>query len=66
MSEHFAEILKRIPPQRSTDYAYKMGYDCGANGPNLTNCGFAIFSTSENTREWERGKRDADAIKGAK
>lgn len=37
-------------------YAYKMGVDCSKNGANETNCNFLIFSTLENTKEWERGK----------
>jgi hypothetical protein len=44
-------------------YAYKMGYDCGLHGSNLTNCSFRIFSTKENTKEWERGKKEAERIK---
>jgi len=44
-------------------YAYKMGYDCGLNGANETNCNFGIFSTPENTKLWEEGKKDADKVK---
>lgn len=51
------------PPKRNEAYAYQMGYDCGLNGSNLTNCSFAIFSTPENTKEWERGKKDAELSK---
>ena len=40
-------------------YAYRMGFDCGRNGPNTENCHFLIFSTQQNTKEWERGKEDA-------
>lgn len=47
--------------KRSTDDAYRAGYDCGKNGVNTTNCHFGIFSTPENTKAWERGKADADA-----
>lgn len=43
--------------------AYKLGYDCGYNGSNLTNCNFLIFSTPENTKEWERGKKDGEQVK---
>ena len=40
-------------------YAYKMGFDCGKNGANTTNCNFSIFNSEDNTKEWERGKTDA-------
>lgn len=40
-------------------YAEEMGYDCGLNGPNETNCHFAIFSSPEFTRAWDRGKAKA-------
>ncbi len=42
---------------------YEWGWDCAMRGPNITNCHFSIFSTRENTAEWERGKRDGDAHK---
>jgi ribosome modulation factor len=45
------------------EYAYQMGYDCGINGANTTNCSFAIFSDHAFTKEWERGKRNAEKIK---
>jgi hypothetical protein len=51
-------IKSLIPPKRNSNYAYKMGYDCAKNGANETNCHFPIFSSPENTKEWERGKRD--------
>ena len=35
------------------DYAYKMGLDCVMNGPNTTNCNFAIFAKPE----WSIKKR---------
>lgn len=47
----------------NTERAYQFGYDCGLNGATLTNSSFGIFSTPENTREWERGKREGEAIK---
>jgi ribosome modulation factor len=54
------DLLKRLLniPKRNEEYAYQMGYDCGINGANTTNCNLAIFSCVENTREWERGNRD--------
>ena len=39
-------------------YAYEMGVDCATSGANTTNCNFSIFTSKENTAEWERGKRD--------
>ena len=53
------ELVKNvIPPKRSEEYAYKMGVDCAKNGANTTNCHFSIFSSSENTRAWEKGEKD--------
>lgn len=40
--------------------AYEMGYDCGKNGPNETNCHFTLFSSVNKTKAWELGKRDAE------
>ena len=40
-----------------------MGYDCGINGANTTNCSFALFSKPEYTDAWERGKKLADEKK---
>lgn len=47
---------------KDATYAYKMGYDCGMNGASLTNSNYAIFSCPENTSEWERGKREGEAM----
>lgn len=44
--------------KRDADYAYEMGKDCAINGANETNCHFSIFSTPENTKAWEKGKRE--------
>ena len=53
------ELIKAlIPPKRSEEYAYKMGKDCAKNGANTTNCHFSIFSSKENTKAWEKGKKD--------
>lgn len=51
--------LKIDLPQRSEDYAYKMGYDCEMNGANLTNCHFTIFSSKANMRAWENGREQS-------
>ena len=39
---------------------YWKGYDCGKNGANIENCHYSLFSTPENTKAWERGKKDAE------
>jgi len=54
-----------VDKQAELEHAYQMGYDCGKNGPNTTNCHFVIFSRSEKTRAWERGKRDAEKARPA-
>jgi len=54
-------VSKLVVPKRTKNYAYRMGYRCGVNGADETNCHFSIFSTPENTKEWERGKNDAEA-----
>ena len=40
--------------------AYRRGWECGEHGPDMFNCHFSIFATKENTKAWERGKRDAE------
>jgi len=45
-------------PERSKDYAYKMGFDSSVNGANTANCHFSIFSTIETTKAWEDGVKD--------
>lgn len=42
-------------------HCYRLGYDCGKNGASATNRHFAAFATTEKTKEWERGKADAEA-----
>lgn len=41
---------------------YEAGYDAGENGASMRNCHFGFFSTPERTKEWERGKAEAEAI----
>lgn len=53
-------LIEMTPPKVDSDHAYKMGYDCGINGANKTNCHFSIFSSPENTKAWEKGKSDAE------
>jgi len=48
-------VVGLLPPLRDKRYAYRMGFDAGKNGANTTNCAFSIFSSKENTHEWERG-----------
>ena len=54
------KVFKGITPSenKTKQYAYEMGKDCALNGANVTNCNFSIFSSSENTKTWEDGKRD--------
>ena len=42
--------------------AFEMGYDCGVNGANTTNCHFGLFSSPEMTKAWEEGKNRANKI----
>lgn len=49
----FKSIFRRLEVQRGSCYA--KGWDAAVNGPNEDNCHFSIFSTPENTREWEAG-----------
>ena len=55
------KLIKKILdiPRVERSEAYQMGHDCGLNGPNEKNCHFSIFSSRENTKEWERGKEQS-------
>ncbi len=55
--------FKNLGPKRSKEYAYKMGLDCALNGVNGKNCSFTIFSSAENTKAWEDGKRSGEKHK---
>jgi hypothetical protein len=44
---------------------YQAGFDCGRNGPNMSNCDFRHFATPEMTEHWKRGKRDAERERGS-
>ena len=59
-NEKLAETIKKLGsiPKRDKQYAYKMGKDCGKNGPTIKNCHFSIFSSKENGEEWQRGLRE--------
>lgn len=48
-------------PAKGVSQEYLAGYDSGVNGPNETNCNFRLFATPEQTKEWERGRFDADS-----
>jgi len=54
------DIEKLIPPERTEEYAYKMGFDCAVNGANTTNCHFSIFASKDKTKAWETGKQDGE------
>ncbi len=55
----FEAIRSLIPPKRSADYAYQMGWDCEINGATEENCHFSIFSSQENAAAWNAGRRAA-------
>jgi hypothetical protein len=44
----------------ATTPEYLAGFDCGKNGPNISNCHFHNFATPEMTKRWEHGKSDAE------
>lgn len=46
-------------PKVNEGQAYRLGYDCGFNGPTEENCHFSIFMKWQNTRSWEKGVQDA-------
>lgn len=54
------KIAIRIPPTVKPAQAYEYGVECGELGATVENCHFSIFSTPENTKEWERGKADGE------
>lgn len=64
-NEKMAETIKKLAdiPKRDKQYAYKMGKDCGKNGPTIKNCHFSIFSSRENSEEWLRGLRETSESK---
>jgi len=52
--------FKNLGPKRSKKYAHKMGFDCAVNGANGKNCSLTIFSSAENTKAWEDGKKTGE------
>jgi ribosome modulation factor len=60
------ENLVREMPTRNEKIAYAIGYDCGMNGADEKNCHFSIFSSQENTKAWEAGKKQAEIDKAKK
>lgn len=57
------EKINSIQNNMKNTKSYQMGYDAGMNGSNTTNSNFSIFSTPEKTKEWERGKKQAEIDK---
>ena len=49
----------KIPHKVTKEKAFKMGYDCGKNGPNTTKCHFSVFGSIELRKEWEKGNKKA-------
>ena len=56
------EFRNLIPEKMFPNEAYQLGYDCGLNGVSDENCHFSIFSSRDNTKQWEKGKRKAEEI----
>jgi hypothetical protein len=46
---------------RTVDEARCLGFSCGLDGPNATNCHLSLFTTPELTKAWEEGKRKGEA-----
>lgn len=59
-TECLTKLLSSFVSQPPKDRAYAYGYDAGLNGASEVNCHFSIFSSKENTKEWERGKADGE------
>ncbi len=61
MMIEYEDCIRRINRKIvSEKYAFDMGVDCARNGANEKNCHFSIFSTPENTKAWEKGKKDEE------
>lgn len=60
--EYLQQFIKDIATSNEK-ICYAMGYDCGMNGADEKNCHFSLFSSIENTRAWEAGKKQAEADK---
>lgn len=56
----FESIKRSLAGEDKGGNPYDLGFDCGVNGPNTTNCSFSIFANKEATQAWERGKRAGD------
>lgn len=57
--------MSKQQEKKKESEAYLAGLDCARNGANTTNCHFTHFATPEQTREWERGKRDGELVEYA-
>lgn len=55
------DLARRLAyvPSADEKRAFEMGWDCGKNGPDTTNCHFGLFATRKLTDAWERGKKAA-------
>lgn len=59
-----AEIEKKVKEADATlAKSYEMGYDAGKNGPNVKNCHYSLFATTEQSNEWSAGSRDGMSAK---
>lgn len=61
---NIARKLADLSTSPAYNDAYDAGYDCGKNGANTHNCHFSFFSSPSLTKEWERGKSDAEKQTG--
>lgn len=58
-----AGLSRLLITKKSESDCYNAGYDCGKNGVTASNCCFSFFRTPEMTKEWERGKEQAEREK---
>lgn len=48
-----------MPNRKELSRAYQAGYNCMLFGPDMKNCHYRHFSSSELTKTWEQGSFDA-------
>lgn len=47
-------------PAATLEESFRAGQSFAWHGASLDNCHYKFFATPEHTREWERGKREAE------
>lgn len=60
IANRIKNLVTAIPKIVTKEQAYEFGRDCGINGANNINSHYSIFFSNENTKAWERGKRDGE------